>query len=400
MRFELRDYQRTAVDKCMEYLSTRSDKNGIAIAPTGSGKSLMLADLADRVEKIGYPTIIFQPSREILAQNAQKLINCGKLPSIFSASLGRRDTSKITLATIGSAVRHLDLFNKFEFVIVDECHLVNSKNGKTYRIFINHMRDHGVRVIGFTGTPYRLHVGAGGAQLKFLTRTRPRVFSDVIHVIQTRDLYDAGYLAKLEYDSRKIIDFRSLEINNNRTDYTDYSIRKHYKEISYEEKLIREVDRLLDMGRKRILVFTRFISEAKELNRHLIQSRNDENISAFVTSDTKRFSRDSIVARFKDGQIKVVSNVGVLFTGFDYPQLDTVVLGRPTMSLQIYVQQAGRCSRPHAKKDHSLIVDLCGLVERFGKVEDMHICENGSSFDKGWAVYDSVNGTQLTNVLY
>ena len=78
---------------------------------------------------------------------------------------------------------------------------------------------------------------------------------------------------------------------------------------------------------------------------------------------------------YRPGKIKVVTNVGVLTTGFDYPELDTVVMARPTMSLALYYQIVGRAIRPHPEKETAWIVDLCGNYKRFGRVEDLHLTE-------------------------
>ena len=82
-----------------------------------------------------------------------------------------------------------------------------------------------------------------------------------------------------------------------------------------------------------------------------------------------------------------MANVGVLTTGFDYPELDTVVMARPTMSLAMWYQIVGRAIRPHPSKECGWIVDLCGNIKRL--------------FDSGngkWAVFS--NGRQLTNVRF
>lgn len=99
------------------------------------------------------------------------------------------------------------------------------------------------------------------------------------------------------------------------------------------------------------------------------------------------------MADFKSGKIKVVANCGVLTTGFDYPELDTIVLCRPTMSLALYYQMVGRVIRPYPGKE-GWVVDLCGNIKTFGKVEDLRIeqPERGK-----WMV--KTNGKQLTNVI-
>ena len=91
----------------------------------------------------------------------------------------------------------------------------------------------------------------------------------------------------------------------------------------------------------------------------------------------------------------MVSNVGTLTTGFDYPELDTIILARPTKSLALYYQMVGRAIRPHKGKE-GWVVDLGGSYRRFGNVADLRIeCPAGTS---KWAVYS--RGRQLTNVSF
>jgi DNA repair protein RadD len=113
-----------------------------------------------------------------------------------------------------------------------------------------------------------------------------------------------------------------------------------------------------------------------------------------VSGTTPKGEREDILQRFKSGRIKVVANVGVLTTGFDFPALSTVLLARPTMSLALYYQMVGRAIRPYPGKD-AWIVDLCGNYDRFGKVEDLELREPKKGM---WAVYSGEK--QLTNVFF
>jgi len=81
--------------------------------------------------------------------------------------------------------------------------------------------------------------------------------------------------------------------------------------------------------------------------------------------------REEILSDFKSGKIKVVLNVGVLTTGFDFPELDCLILCRPTMSLSLYYQMLGRAVRPHNNKNYADIYDLCGNVKYFGRIETL-----------------------------
>ena len=105
MSYVLRDYQQKASDAAVSFFANKAKKNNaIMVLPTGAGKSLVIADIASRLE--GH-TLVFQPSKEILEQNYLKLCSYGVLDcSIYSASFGRKEISRITFATIGSVVNY------------------------------------------------------------------------------------------------------------------------------------------------------------------------------------------------------------------------------------------------------------------------------------------------------
>lgn len=390
MEIQLRDYQKAASDKAVAFLlNPRIKHNGLIVIPTGGGKSWIIADIANRVND---NVLIFCPSREILIQNYEKMQKiCPFDCSVYSASLGQKQIAKITFATIGSAINHKELFNHFKYVLVDEAHLCNPKEGM-YKEFFQSMR---CKIIGLSATPYRLSSSRDfGSMLKFITRTRPCIFSEVIYQVQISTLLDMGYLAKLDYYAMNPIGWNelNLKVNTKGADYTDKSVVKEYERIDFYGFLVSIVQRLLNpksgVKRKGILVFTRFLKEAERLTWSIPGT-------AIVSGDTPKKERERILEAFKAGDIPVVANVGVLTTGFDYPELDTVVMARPTMSLALYYQIVGRCIRPHLNKGSAWFVDLCGNIRRFGEVKDLRLVNgvNGK-----WAVYSGYR--QLTNVRF
>ena len=390
--YKLRDYQQKASDAAVSFFNEKQTKasNAIMVLPTGSGKSLVIADIASKIE--GY-TLVFQPSKEILEQNYKKLCSYGILDcSIYSASFNSKEISRITFATIGSVKSHPELFTRFRNIIVDECHLVNPKQGM-YRDFFKVVK---CRVLGLTATPFRLSSSRGfGSMLKFITRTRPCIFSRVIYHVQISTLLDMGYLSKLNYYSMNPLGWNeeNLKVNSTGADYTDRSVVKEYERIDFYGYLVHIVQRLMNpksgVKRKGILVFTRFLKEAERLTWSIPGC-------AIVSGDTPKKEREQILEAFKNGDIPVVANVGVLTTGFDYPELDTIVMARPTMSLALWYQIVGRAIRPHSSKEAGWIVDLCGNVSRFGEVKDLRL-EDPSG--RGlWQV--SSNRRQLTNVYF
>lgn len=390
MQFRLRDYQQQASDKAVAFFQSKTKKNAIEVLPTGSGKSLIIADIANRLD--GH-TLVFQPSKEILEQNFKKLCSYGVLDcSIYSASFNSKQISRITFATIGSVKGHPELFAHFKNVIIDECHLVNPKEGM-YKDFLSILN---CKVLGLTATPFRLSSSQDfGSMLKFITRTRPALFKEVIYHVQISTLLDMGFLSKLKYFPMNPIgwDTGNLRVNTTGADYTDKSVVIEYERIDFYGYLVQIVGRLMNPKeggkRKGILVFTRFLKEAEQLTYSIPGC-------VIVSGDTPKADRERILNDFKSGAIPVVANVGVLTTGFDYPELDTIVMARPTMSLALYYQIVGRAIRPHPDKEHGWIVDLCGNVKRFGEVKDLKLVDpSGRGL---WQVESK--GKQLTNVYF
>ena len=393
METKLRPYQKEAADAAVRFLTNpHSLGGGLLVVPTGGGKSWIIADIADRIK---YPLLIFCPSKEILQQNHEKMekIRPGA-STLYSASVGKKDISKITFATIGSVKNHSSDFDLFKYIIIDEAHGVNAQGGM-YEEFLHRRFDR--KVIGLTATPYRLKTYQTGAILKFLTRTRPRIFDKVLYFCQITDLLSKGFLADLSYYDLTCIDLTNVRSNSTGADYDEKSLLREYDRSGFYEKLYTTTSRVLNpksgIPRKGVLVFTRFIKEAEILVSRL--SGNGVK-AAIVTGTTPKRERDSLLADFKDGKIKVIANVGVLTTGFDYPELDTVILARPTKSLALYYQMVGRCIRPYKKKD-GWVVDLGGSYARFGKVSDLKIGVEKPGTER-WAVFS--RGRQLTNVIY
>ncbi len=377
MSFVLRDYQERAVEAGTAFMKVEgapaAGGHGLMVEPMGAGKSLIIANIVRRLNR---PCLVFQPSREILAQNLEKLGAYGFDPAVFSASMGSKAVGdRITLATVGSVAKTPELFNHVRHVLIDECDLVNPKAGM-YVDFLESLK--GVRVLGLTASPYRLTAdGYGGSMLKFLTRTRPRVFGEVVHIDQQRDLFDAGWLVRPEY--QRVSGFSRDEVKANTTgaDFDEDSLKRYYNKSGFLDRLVRVVQRARKAGRKRILVFTSFIEQA--------EAAAAQAGGVVLTGKTPDKERARIVADFKAGIIDTVFNVGVLVAGFDYPELDTVIMARPTMSLRIYCQQAGRLVRLSPGKV-AWLIDMVDNYSIFGRIEDMVIEPGGATGEK-WQVW-------------
>ena len=186
----------------------------------------------------------------------------------------------------------------------------------------------------------------------------------------------------------------NVRSNSTGSDYDDTSLMAEYERSGFYDKLFNTTMRVLSpkdgTTRNGILVFTRFTREAEGLVR-LLSAQSVK--AATVSADTPPRERAVMINAFKEGKISVIVNVGILIKGFDYPELDTIIMARPTKSLAIWYQSTGRILRPFPNKK-AWVVDLSGSYRRFGKVSDLKIGLEKPNTEL-WAVFSK--GRKLTN---
>lgn len=367
--FKLRPYQQEAVEKGIAFLSGSEKGGAIIVAPTGSGKSLIIASIAHRLSG---KTLVLQPSKEILESNLEKAHAIGIDDiGVYSASAGRKELGNLVFATIGSITNKKELFDDFQHLIIDECHAVNAKGGM-YQDLIDYM---GGKVLGLTATPYRLHAysdmrtGKLSVVAKFLHRTRPRLFNKIIHITQIQDLYAQKYLCPVDYVTDPGYNHGEIRLNSTGMDFDENSLFAYNLAHSVVEKTSKIIH---EEKSKHLLVFMSSVEEATQLSDYVMRGGVS---SAIISAKTPKKEREDILRRFKSGEIRVVCNFGTLTTGYDFPELDCVILGRPTQSVALYYQMVGRGIRIAPGKEKVRIIDICGNVKRFGKIENFEITE-------------------------
>jgi DNA repair protein RadD len=369
---ELRDYQKEAAIAGIDYfLESNSKENGVIIAPTGSGKSLIIAEIA---RQLGSGVLVFQPRKELLFQNLEKFKSFGLEASIYSASANKREVGGVTYATIGSVKDRPDLFKDFDYCIVDECHLLPPEESSMYQEFLSEIN---AKILGLTATPIRLkqyNYPKKHSKLCMLDRMKPRVFSRYIYTTQISQLVERGYFARTEY---QYPDFsgQNLKLNTTGADYTEESMKVSLAEEEVNDRVVKAIDRLRKSDRKHCIVFTPTVDEAQYIA--------EQAGGAYIYAKTPKKERERVLKEFREGKIFFVANVGILGVGFDFPELDTIILARPTVSLAMYYQWIGRGVRPHHNKDKCLILDFAGNYKKFGAIENLKI-RHGKC---GWGIY-------------
>lgn len=365
----LRQNQTEPIDKAINFFREEKPVPSLIVLPTAWGKSILTAYVA---KYCGDNLIVLQPSKELLEQNFQKYITLcdgfGSDAGIFSASLGRKEIRPITYATIGSIKALGAKFKQLGFtkMLIDEAHLYPRESSSMLGTFI---KDSGIKhVLGITATPVKLQQnydqsGSTYSKLVMLTSRSKKgnFFKNIIHVGQVQEMVKLGYWSRLLYE-RKAFDDSLLVFNSSKSEYTEESVQKAYDANGGTDSIVAALN--YNKERKHIICYVPSVEDAKGL-----AARYPD--SGVVYGEQNKDEREQTIRRFKSGEIRVIFNVRVLSTGFDYTGIDCIMLGISTASIALYYQIVGRGTRIDPNKTDCLICDLGGNIDRFGKVEDI-----------------------------
>lgn len=365
----LRENQTEPINKAIQFFTEKKPKPSLIVLPTAWGKSILTAFVAKNSND---KMIVLQPSKELLEQNYLKYCSlCGDFAlnaGIYSASFGRKDIAHITYATIGSIKSLGAKFKSLGFtkMLIDEAHLYPREADSMLGRFL---KESGItHVLGITATPVKLQTnrdkdGQNFSRLVMLTSRSKKgnFFKDIIHVGQVAEMVRLGFWSPLQYETAGF-DSSLLVFNSSKSEYTEESVQRAYDANGGSEQIVQALDRHSD--RRHILVFVPSVEDAITLSKKYPNS-------AVIYGEMDKTERSQVIARFRAGEIRVIFNVRVLSTGFDYTGIDCIVLGVSTASIALYYQIIGRATRIDPEKTDALIVDLGGNVERFGRVEDI-----------------------------
>ncbi len=372
----LRPYQRQAVDEIKKDFTVQG--NSLIVVPTAGGKSWIIAVA---VAELNVPTLILVPSRELLTQNMEKLVAIigDKDVGVYSASFNRKEVKKITFATIQSVYKKPELFQHIGLVFIDEAHFVQLRSlDSMYGTFLKGIGS--PKVIGLTATCFRLEIGyfrhpngdlEAATMLKILTRMRHKSQTEmfwkrILFHISHAELLAQGYLCPLQYVHSPLLPYEEIPVNQS---HSDYNLEAYTQAIVGREAQILSTISEAQKRFKSILVFCSTTEQARTLQATVKHSE-------MVFADTKPKDRQRIVEDFKSGKVQTVFNVACLTTGFDHPDMDCLILLRPTRSLPLYNQIIGRITRLAPNKRVGTVIDLTGTCKALGRIESFQLYRN------------------------
>ena len=356
MPLELRGYQKKTLRSLFDWLYANPQGNPCVVLPTGAGKSLVIAGFIEETLRNWPDTriLVLTHQKELIEQDARQLHRL--LPDvsigIYSASLGSKDMAQpVTFASIQSIYKKAGGF--WNIILVDEAHLINNNDEGMYR---NFLKGACRRVIGLTATPYRMGQG-------YLTDGEG-LFSALISEVSVLDLQNMGYLAKLRSKGTFTkLDCSALHLRGG--EFVESEMQDVFDVYDTNDAVTDEIIRSAAYyNRHHILIFCSGIEHARNIAEMLSEKgMKSEDINGSMDRDT----REDILYRFTHGHITALTNVQLLTTGFDYPDIDMIVMLRPTMSPGLYSQELGRGLRLKTEENKDcLVLDFAGNVQRHG----------------------------------
>lgn len=342
---ELRPYQRDAVSAAVNVI--KAGGHPVLSLPTGSGKSLVLAEIARQALAAGQRVLSVTHVQELVEANAAEFERLtGIKPGVLCAGLERRDTADdVLFASVQSLYRPAQRgeIAAVDVIVVDECHLVADKKSgaKFYPMVFDAFP--AARRVGLSATPYRLDGEVYG---------RDGYFTELAYEANVLDLVNLGYLAPL-------VGVNTL-IRVDRSELKKIAGEFEMKAVTLQEDrewLNRVVPSVLALAaeRKHIAVFCPSVETAALAT----EVFREKGCSAdYVVGDTE--DRSGKLEAWKAGGCRVMCSVNVLTTGFNFPALDCIVCLRPTASQGLWVQMLGRGTRRAAGKKNCLVLDYAG----------------------------------------
>ena len=346
-------HQQRMLDALMVERERHDRHRNLVVAATGTGKTVVAAlDYRQLVDRHGDLSVLFVAHRqEILKQSLatyRAVLRRGDFGELHGA--GRTAAGRHVFAMIQSLhdARIRDIPpNAFDVVVVDEFHHAAADS---YDRLLKHLQPR--ELLGLTATPERLD---GRDVTEWFARR-------IAVELRLWEAIDQGFLVPFQYFG--VADGTDLrQLTWRRGGYAPEELSNLLTGDDLRvAKLLAAIQRIvLEPGRMRALGFC----VSKEHARYMARKFSEAGLtSVALTGDDSGEVRDQALQRLRAGEIRCVFSVEVLGEGVDVPDVDTVMLLRPTASSTVFTQQLGRGLRRARGKSSLTVIDLIGQQHR------------------------------------
>lgn len=357
-------YQEEAVSALITYLGHTPRGRPLVVAPTGSGKTHIIAGFCQRIlqQKPKAKILVLAHVQEILVQNRDKLVTY--LPHVqvglYSSALQCRTIRQVTVASINSIYRRCNEFQDFDYIIVDEAHRIPATGEGMYRKVLAELPR--ATLLGLTATPYRMGHG-------YITDSK--LFTSIVYSVDMVRLIKEGYLSNVVAPAVSY-EMDTTGISRVGGDFNKQELSARFDNDIITKKILLEIIKYKN-ERKSWLIFAIDIEHAERINNHL----NSLGIISAAVHSQLDIDRSDLIELFRQGHIQALVSVETLTTGFDVPQVDLIGILRATDSPVLHVQIIGRGMRVFPGKKDCLVLDFAGNLKNLGPINDPYIRKKG-----------------------
>lgn len=330
---ELRPYQTEAITAIQA--SFQRFNKVLAVLPTGSGKTIIFANIAKHFVDAGHKVLILAHRDELITQATSKLLSATGLEAQIEKAESRASLdAPVVVASIQTLANdaRLQRFpeDHFGLIIADEAHHCLSNS---WQRVLSHFD---TKTLGVTATPAR------GDKKKL-----GEYFEDIAYEVTLFELIREHYLSKITICSIPL----AIDLSGARTIAGDFNEADLGQAIHpYLQQLAASI-RDHAIGR-RVLAFLPLIATSQAF----VEACLAEGLSA-AHIDGKSVDRAAILERFAHREYDVLSNASLLTEGYDDCGIDCIALFRPTRSQPLYAQMCGRGTRIAPDKSDLLLLD-------------------------------------------
>lgn len=353
---ELRTYQQECIHTCLTAFSQNKRRIAVSLA-TGGGKTMIFTHLIHHVKSLnqGDKVLIIAHRKELVQQ---AYATASKVYPTYSIEIemGKQrasGNSDITIASIQTLIRsnRMEKFDpsQFKMIIIDEAHHAAARSYLNVLEYFNATDEKTLTyIVGFSATLERLD----GLKLG-------KAMDHVVYNRGVVDMIESGHLCDIRVTTVKIdIDFKNVDIKSG--DFELGSLGKAVNVEGINDLVCKSWKHQITVGGyKSTLAFCVNIQHVLSLSETF---RANGVHSEYLTADTPSDHRARILRDFKDGKFPVLINCGILTEGTDIPNIDCILLVRPTKSRALLTQMIGRGLRLYNNKKHCHIVDFVGIT--------------------------------------
>lgn len=360
---EFRDHQREALE-ALE--SLRHDGKTIALLAHATGTGKTVVAIAD-ARRLGGRTLFVVHTTPLVKQATEAFRTFWPEVTTGQFGGGVRDVDcHNVVATVQTLSRSLEEFDphQFDYLVIDEAH---HSTAETWRGLLSYFQPK--FILGLTATPER----ADGEDLL-------EIFKNSAHRLSLQEAVERG----------ELVPIRCFRVETN-VDLT----RVRFNAVDYRRA---DVEQLVTIPARDRLIVDTYLSHVSGRRAVVfcVNVRHSDSIAALfqasgiaAASVSGRMSpteRETILAAFEAGELKVLCACDVLTEGWDCPAVEVLLMARPTLSKVVYLQQIGRGTRRSPGKECLVVIDFVDNTNRHSVSLSLHRVLGKSGYRPGGLV--------------